>query len=116
MINKTLKKVLVGASALLTLGAATLASTAADAAPWHGGGGFGYHGGYHGGWRGYGPGAVIGAGLLGAVVGASLERPYYGPPPAAYVGPGYWGYDDGCRAYWRWSPVLGHYVRDVRCY
>jgi len=107
MINKTLKKVLVGVAALATVGAATFASTTASAAPW---------GGWHGGGRGYGPGVVIGAGLVGAAIGAGLEQPYYGPPPAAYVGPGYWGEYGGCRAYWHWAPRLGRYVRDVRCY
>jgi hypothetical protein len=106
MFNKSLKKLLVGVAALATVGAAAFASTSASAAPWHGG--------WYG--RGYGPGVVIGAGLVGAAIGASLERPYYGPPPAAHVGPGYWGYYDGCRAYWHWSPHLGRYVRDVRCY
>ena len=103
MFNKTLKKIAVGAAALLSLGTATLASTSADAYPWHGGG-----------W-GWG-GAAIGAGILGVAVGASLAHPYYGPPPGYYAGPGYYGYANGCRAYWRWSPHWGRYVRVARCY
>lgn len=101
MFNKTLKKIAVGAAALLSLGTASLA-TSADAYP-------------HGGW-GWGPGAAIGAGILGVAVGASLAHPYYGPPPGAYAGPGYYGYYNGCRAYWRWSPRWGRYVRVDRCY
>jgi hypothetical protein len=105
VINKTLKKIAIGAAALVSVAGATVA-TSADAYPWHGGG-----------WgRGGGVGVAIGAGLLGAAVGASLAHPYYGPPPAYYAGPGYWGYADGCRSYWRWSPRWGHYVRAERCY
>jgi hypothetical protein len=97
-----LKKILIGAAALLSVGGATLATTsAADAAPYYRGG-YGYHGGY--GYRGYGGGAVLGAGILGVAIGASLAHPYYGPPPAYYAGPGYWGYYGGCRGYWRWDP------------
>jgi hypothetical protein len=103
MINQALKKALVGATALATLAGATFATTAADARPW--------------GWRGPGPAvAAVGAGLLGVAIGASLAHPYYGPPPIAYGGPGYWGYDGGCRSYWRWSPYWGHYVRVTSCY
>jgi len=115
MISKALKKVLIGAAAVLSVGATTLATTSADAAPYHGGyshGGYGYRGGY----RGYGPGAAIGAGILGVAIGASLASPYYGPPPAYYAGPGYWGYYDGCRSYYRWDPHWGRYVRVERCY
>jgi len=92
------KKMLIGAAALLTLGGGMAASTSADAHPWGG------------------PGPVIGAGILGVAIGASLAHPYYGPPPAYYAGPGYYAYADGCRAYWRWSPRFGRYVRDERCY
>jgi hypothetical protein len=108
-----LKKLLIGAAAVLSVGGATLATTTpADAAPYGG-----YHGGYgyRGGWgRGYGIG--IGAGLLGVAIGASLASPYYGGPPAYYAGPGYWGYYGGCRGYWRWDPYWGRYVRGARCY
>ena len=104
MINKSLKKIALGAAALLSVGGATLASTSAEAYPWHGGyGGYGgYHGGYGGyGWRGGGfpVGAAIGAGLFGLAVGASLDHPYYGPAYGAY----------GCGG-WRWSPRFGRYV------
>ncbi len=116
MISKALKKVLIAGAALVSIGGATLAATAADAAP-HGGGyyhgGYGYRGGYG---RGYGPGVAIGAGLLGVAIGESLSHPYYGPPPAYYDGPGYYGYYDGCRTYWRWDPRWGRYVRVERCY
>ena len=113
-----LKKALIAGAALLSIGGATLASTAADAAPWHGGGGYyhGGYGGYRGGYRGYGPGVALGAGILGVAIGASLANPYYGPPPGYYAGPGYWGYNDGCRTYWRWDPRWGRYVRVERCY
>jgi len=96
-MSKTLKKIAIGAAALATVAGASIA-TSADARP------------------GWGPGAAIGAGILGVAVGASLARPYYGPPPGYYAGPGYWGYYDGCRSYWRWSPRWGRYVRVERCY
>ena len=102
-MSKTLKKIAIGAAALASIAGASIA-TSADAFP-------------HGGWgRGPGLGAVVGAGLLGVAVGASLDRPYYGPPPAAYAGPGYWGYYGGCRSYWRWDARWGRYVRVERCY
>jgi hypothetical protein len=98
VFSKTLKKVVVGAAALLTLGGATLSTSSAQAFPW---------------------GIPIAAGV-GVAIGASLAHPYYGPPPPAYVGPGYgpgyYGYHNGCRAYWRWSPRWGRYVRAARCY
>jgi hypothetical protein len=98
-----LKKILIGATALLSFVSASAAASGANAYPWHG---YGYRG----------PGVAVGAGLLGVAVGASLARPYYGPPPAYYAGPGYWAYYDGCRTYWRWDPYAGRYLRDVRCY
>jgi hypothetical protein len=99
------KKLLIAAAAAVSLAGATVAATApAQAAPWHGG------------YRGWGPGAAVGAGILGVAIGASLAHPYYGPPPAYYAGPGYWGYYDGCRAYWRWDARWGRYVRVERCY
>jgi hypothetical protein len=100
-IKQTLKKTVLGAAAVATLGGATLAATSADAHP-----------------HGWGPGAAIGAGILGLAVGASLAHPAYayGPPPPAYYygGPGYYGY--ACRSYWHWSPYYGRYVRVERCY
>jgi hypothetical protein len=95
VLSKTFKQIAVGAAALLSLGTATLASTSADAFPWA---------------------PVVGAGVLGVAVGASLAHPYYGPPPAYYAGPGYYGYYHGCHAHWRWSPRWGRYVRVGRCY
>lgn len=102
-MNKMMKTVLVGAAAAATLGGATLGAGQAEA-------------------RGWGPGAAIGAGILGVAVGASLAQPhyapepvYYGPPPAYYAGPGP-GYYDACRAHWRWDPYWGRYVRVERCY
>jgi hypothetical protein len=84
VFSKTLKKVAVGAAALLALGGATLSTTPAQAFPW---------------------GIPIAAGV-GVAIGASL----------AHAGPGYYGYYNGCRAYWRWSPRWGRYVRVARCY
>jgi hypothetical protein len=113
VINKTLKKVIIGAMAVLSVGGATLGASAASAHPW--GGGWGWRGGgYHG--YGYGPGPVLAAGVLGVAIGASLDRPYYGAPPGYYAGPGYYGYYEGCRSYWRWSPHWGRYVREESCY
>ena len=100
------KKVLVAAAAVATVGAGALSAGSADARPW----------GWHGHGYGYGPGPVLAAGVLGVAIGASLDRPYYGPPPGYYAGPGYWGYYDGCRSYWRWDARWGRYVRVERCY
>ena len=94
-MRKTVKAVLVAAG--LAVAVAGAASTSADA-------------------HGWGPGPAIGAGILGVAIGASLAHPYYGPPPAYYAGPGYYAYADGCRAYWRWSPRFGQYVRVNSCY
>jgi hypothetical protein len=70
-----------------------------------------------GGWHGRDDwGAAFGAGILGVVIGESLGHPYYGAPPGAYAGDGYWGYSGDCRAYWRWSYRWHRYVRDERCY
>ncbi len=95
MVKQVLKKILIGVTAL-SIGGATLGATTADA-------------------RG-GAGVAIGAGLLGVAIGASLAHPYYGPPPGAYRGAGYWGYYQGCRSYWRWQPGWHRYVRVHRCY
>lgn len=103
-MNKMMKTVLVGAAAAATLGATTLDASQASA-------------------RGWGPGAAIGAGILGVAVGASLAQPHYapapayyapgyGPGPAYYAGPAYYG----CRTHWRWDPYWGRYVRAERCY
>jgi hypothetical protein len=87
-------------------------------------GGFYVRPGWHGAWSpawgawhsGWGPSpGVFAAGVLGVAIGASLAAPYYGPPPAYYAGPGYWGYWQGCRSYWRWAPALGYYVPGITC-
>jgi len=93
-MRNTVKAILVAAGLATAVGAV---STNADA-------------------RGWGPGPAIGAGILGFAIGASLAHPYYGAPPAYYAGPGYYAAYDGCRAYWRWSPRWGRYVRVERCY
>jgi hypothetical protein len=103
-----LKKLMTGAAVALTLGGAALAtSTPAAAAPY-----------WHGGYRGYGPGAIVGAGILGLAVGAAVAGPhYYGyPPPGYYAGPAYYGYYGGCHSHWRWDPYVGRYVLVNRCY
>jgi len=100
-IKQTLKKTALGAAAVATLGTATLAASSADARP------------------GWGPGAAVGAGILGLAIGASLAHPAYGPGPYAYgPGPYYAGpaYGYGCRSFWHWSPRWGRYVRVERCY
>ena len=115
-IKQTLKKTVLGAAAVATLGGATLAATTADAHP---------HGD---------AGAAIGAGILGLAVGAAIasshhdyDRSYYGygngygysnaygyGPAYSNYGPGYYG--ESCRSYWQWSPRWGRYVRVERCY
>ena len=101
-----MKTLAIGALTALTLASGALATaTPASAQPWHG-----YH---HGGW---GPGAAVGAGLLGLAVGAAVfdhphpygYRPYYAP---AYYGPGY--YD--CRTVMRWNPYWGDYQPARAC-
>jgi hypothetical protein len=106
-----IKKALTAAAIALTLGGAAVATaTPAAAQGWHGGY---YHGGWHRG--GWGPGAAVGAGILGLAVGASLASPHY-YAPAPYYGPAY-GYGYGpCYSHVRWDPYLGHYVRVGGCY
>ena len=102
-----MKRIAAGARAALTLAGGALAyASPAAAQPWRG-----YH---HGGW---GPGAAVGAGLLGLAVGAAIvdhPRPYgYGPYYApAYDGPGYYG----CRTTMRWNPYWGDYQPVRACY
>ena len=101
-IKQTLKKTVLGAAAVATLGGATLAASTADAHP--------------------NAGAAVGAGILGFALGATIasaHHPYYGygygygPAYARpYYGPAY----ASCRSYWRWSPYYGRYVRAERCY
>jgi hypothetical protein len=57
-IKQALKKSVLGLATVATLGATTLAASSADAHP-----------------RGWGPGAAVGAGILGLAIGASLARP-----------------------------------------
>jgi hypothetical protein len=111
-----MRKILTAALAALTVGGAVAATTTpADAAPFYGHGGYYGHGYGYG--RGYGPGLAVGAGLLGLAVGASLAGPhYYGPPPAYYAGPAYYGYYGGCRVHYRWDPYAGRYFPVERCY
>ena len=106
-----MKKLAAGALTALTVAGGTVATaTPAAAQPWRGGG---YH---HGGW---GPGAAIGAGLVGLAVGAAIADhphygygygPHYGYGP--YYGPGYYG----CRTAVRWNPYWGGYERVRACY
>ena len=125
-----MKKLFTGALAALTLATASLAG-GAQAAAW-GGGDYGH--GYGGGW-GHGGGwnrggALVGAGLLGLVVGAAVASSahpvyaapayypapvepvtyYYGPPPAYYAGPYYYGYISGAPYAWHWDGYGHHYV------
>ena len=100
-----MRKILTGALAALTLGGAAVATATPAAA-------YGWHGGYRGGW---GPGAAIGAGLAGLVVGAAIaDHPHYGYGyPGPYYAPGYYG---GCRSVVRWDPYWGGYQRVRACY
>lgn len=138
-----MKKMLIGATALLTALTGVVAGAgpaeARDGGGYHGGGGYGYRGGgYHGGYgggygyRGNGVGTAVFAGLAGLAVGAALTQPrhgyygrpdyypgyrgYYGPPPAYYVGPSYYGWYEGCRREWVWSPRWGTYHLVDACY
>jgi hypothetical protein len=97
-----MKKIITTALAALTVaGAAAATATPAAAAPW-GHGGY-YHGG---GYRGWGPGAAVGAGLLGFAVGAAIaDQPH---------GYGYGPY--GCPVVTRWNPYWGGYQRVRACY
>jgi hypothetical protein len=120
-IKQTLKKTVLGAAAVATLGGASLAATSADAHP---------HGN---------AGAAVGAGILGFALGATIASAHHNYAPYGYdYGPGYYGrsydgsgyygrsydgsgyygraYDDTCRSSWHWSPYYGRYVRTVRCY
>ena len=101
-IKQTLKKTVLGAAAVATLGTATFAATAADARP-------------HGGDR---AGVAIGAGILGLALGAAIASSHhdYGPAYGYGYGPGYYGYGETCRTVWQWSPRWGRYVQVERCY
>lgn len=118
-----LKKIVPAVAGVAMTAAALLAGGSAQAQAWRWHPGPGYHPAY---WRpapgpywrgGWGPRpGVFAAGVLGVAIGETLANPYYGAPPAAYYGPGYWGYYGGCRGYWRWAPRLGRYVRSGVCY
>jgi hypothetical protein len=108
-----MRKIVTAAVAALTLGGAAAATaTPASAQSWRGGG---YDHGYRGGWRhgGWGPGAAVGAGILGLAVGAAIaDQPRaYAPAPAYGYGYGY----APCGGL-RWDPYLGRYVRAGYCY
>ena len=102
-----MKKILAGGLAALTLAGAAAATPAAAGPYWH-----------RGGW---GPGAAVGAGILGLAIGASIADhpryaypgPYHGP---GYYGPAYYGSGYGCRPVVRWNPYLGGYQRVRACY
>jgi hypothetical protein len=113
-IKQTLKKTVLGAAAVATLGGATLATTSAEAHP---------HGN---------AGVAVAAGILGLAVGAALasshndyDRGYYGYS-RGYDGYGYgrgysgynsgYGYGESCRSEWQWSPRWHRYVSVERCY
>ena len=100
-IKQTLKKTVLGAAAVATLGGATLAATTADAHP-----------------HGIGPGVAVGAGILGLALGASIASAHQAPYGYGYgYGPGYYGPAYAtCRTYWHWAPYYGRYVRVQRCY
>lgn len=102
-IKQTLKKTVLGAAAVATLGGATLAASAADAHP---------HGN---------AGAAVGAGILGFALGAAIASSHHNYEPAYYGGgygygyaPAYYG--SACRSYMQWSPRWGRYVSVERCY
>ena len=102
-VKQTLKKTVLGAAAVATLGGATLAASTADAHP--------------------NAGAAIGAGILGFALGATIASAHQGPYYGYGYGPGYYApayygpaYAESCRSFWRWSPYYGRYVRTVRCY
>jgi hypothetical protein len=136
-----MKKMLIGAAALVSALTGVLATaTPADARDGWRGGGYGYRGGYGDrggyGYRGDSAGPAIVAGLAGLAIGASLAQPrhyysgpaygygygyggprvVYGPPPAYYVGPTYYGWYEGCRREWVWSPRWGGYRLIDACY
>ena len=119
------KKILTGAVAALTIGGAVAATATPAAAQYRGGGhsGYGacynnYGGNYGGGYRGYdgghrnNSGAVLGAGILGLVIGAALtsnhgyaERPTYYAP----------AYDNDCHVTYRWDPYARQQVPVTVC-
>lgn len=123
------KKILTGAVAALSIGGAVAATATPAAAQYRGGhGGYtanynNYGGNYGGGYRGYdrghhnNSGAVLGAGILGLVIGAALtsnhgyaERPtYYAPTQYAPA------YDNDCHVTYRWDPYARQQVPVTVC-
>ncbi len=104
MMN-TLTKIGLAATALC--GVALSAASPASAREWRGDGDYGRYernwdrGDRHDGWRegrrdGWGEGREWRGGY-------GYHRPYY-------------GWRDGCAAYWRWDDWQGRYVRITRCY
>ena len=67
---------------------------------------------------------MIGAGILGLVLGAALSSNH----SSSYAQPGYYGegyaqpgdygdsYSSRCTTYSRWDPRWGRYVEESRCY
>ena len=112
-----MKKILTGGLAAITLGGAVLGgASAAEARPYH-------HGG--------GDGAAVAAGIFGLALGAALASSsdhgyydrgyyardgYYGPAPAAYYGPTYYSTYRNCRVEWHWDRRWGHYERARVCF
>jgi hypothetical protein len=82
-----------------------LATTAADARPWHY-----YNHGYYGGGPAFALGAFAGA-VTGAAVASSYYHPYYyaPPPPAYYYPPPAYRY--GYNPYYGPEPTYGLVVR-----
>ena len=118
-----IKKLVSGALAAATIGGLAIAGPA-SAQPR----GDGHGGGYSRDWdhnrdRRDGDGAaVIGAGILGLALGASLggQSSYYAPAPAYYAPRGYYAapgyYGRSCTSHWRWDRYSGRYVQVRDCY
>jgi hypothetical protein len=104
----TMKKILTGALAALTIGGA-LAASAVPAAAYPHGGGYYHGGGYRGGGWGWGVGGALAGLAVGAAIADSARPVYYGPPPAYYAAP-------RCRVEMRWNPNWGGYDRVRVCY
>jgi hypothetical protein len=106
----TMKKMLNGALAAFTLGAALAGSALPASADEHhdrGGRGWEHRGGEH-----YGYGYDGSAALLGLALGATLggyAPGYYAYPPPYYAVP-------RCRIEMRWNPYWGGYDRVRVCY
>jgi hypothetical protein len=115
----TMKAILTGALAALTIGGALAATTLPAAAE----GRHGYGGGYGGGWhdrdRGDRGNDAAAAGLFGLAIGAALAggTSYgYGYAPGYYAAPSYYVPPPRCRVEMRWNPAYGTYDRVRVCY